>query len=423
LVFRVLFFGILIATIFGGYSFMKDGVEADEASYYLGVGILCTGFTLWCCLMTCWVRLMKVITIMEKASEALLLMPHLLLVPIFSMPIMMGIITAWYVIVVFMFSAGENQDMTMPNSQYIDDTISADLFYSTQPIQPRSVEYNMEIQNTFFVHLFWMLWSLKFVDYFNFMVVSGCVSDWYLDKNLVDNPEENEEYNKGCCGGNIFRIFKSIWRTLFYHLGTIAFASCLIAIIETIEYILLYIKSKMDNTDNPFAKTVLQVTMFILKCLKCIINRCNENTLVITAILGYPFCAGCAKTLDMFFSNLALVTMSTGMIYLLVLLSNFCIAALSAGLCGYCFLGVNEVDDLYSSMMPLFVAFFISFCISRVMLTVWDCAALTILVATCMLDEWYPGEYGTDIRKGADVVDKDQDMEEDKENGIGIEHP
>ena len=36
---------------------------------------------------------------------------------------------------------------------------------------------------------------------------------------LVDNPEENQEYSKGRCGGNIGRIFGSIKRTLLYHLG------------------------------------------------------------------------------------------------------------------------------------------------------------------------------------------------------------
>ena len=43
------------------------------------------------------------------------------------------------------------------------------------------------------------------MEYLNFVIVSGCVADWYLDRELVDNPEENEEYaSSNLCRNRIF---------------------------------------------------------------------------------------------------------------------------------------------------------------------------------------------------------------------------
>eukprot|EP00494_Astrolonche_serrata_P006849 UN06874 len=329
-------------------SFMKDGKEADEASYYTGVAILVIGLTLWCILMVCWTQLMKIFTVLEKASKALLIMPQLLTVPIITMPFTIGIIVAWYVVVLMMFSAGDYQYFSMPSSDYIDDTLAISEPYATEANIEHYYEtqYNFDAQNTFFVHLFWMLWGIKFIEYFNFLVVSGCVADWYLDKCLVDNPDENAEYNKGKCGGNCTRIFGAIKRVLLYHLGTIAFASALIAIIQTIEAILLYLKKQMGDTENPFAQAVLKVTMAIIKCIECIMDRCNKSTLVVTAVLGVPFCAGCGKSLQLFFNNMATMSLGTGMIILMCYLANFCIACLSAGVCGFLFMGVDTQEEM-----------------------------------------------------------------------------
>jgi len=415
IIFRMLYVGILAGTLVGAYSFMKDGPTADEASYYTGVGILCVGLTLWFALMCCWSSLSAVITTMQKASEALIKMPAILFFPLFTMVIMLGIILAWYIVVLSMFSSDEYTITAMPSSTYISQAI--DLLY------PAGVEknnyyvndYNVDIQNTFWIHLFWMLWGLKFIEYFQFLIVSGCVADWFLDENLVDNPDENEELKKSNC----MRLFRSFKRTLIYHLGTIAFASALIAAIQTIEAILLYLKKTIgDDTTNPFAKAILNATMAVIKCVECIMDRCNKSTLVVVAVLGLPFCAGCGSALKMFFQNMALMSLGTGMIMLLCLLSNFVIAALSAGLCGYIFLGVTDTSGLYSSMMPLTVSFTASFFVAKVMLTLWDCAATTILVCHCMLEQWYKDDYGAKKMKNATMVKTfdDDDDDEDAEH-------
>ena len=65
------------------------------------------------------------------------------------------------------------------------------------------------------------------------------------------------------------------------------------------------------------------------------------------------------------------------MIMLLCILANIVIAAFAAGTCGYLFLGVDNVEELNSNLMPLLAAFVVSWFFGKLALGVWDCAATT----------------------------------------------
>jgi len=377
---RVLYVGLLVGTIYGGISFMQKGKDEDPEGFYTGVAILCIGGGFWCIMMVCWSSLMRVVRILEDASKALMVMPQVMLVPIFTMPISAGLVVVWYLFVMLMCSATTDNDVLSIGSaeqflianNYQYGPYVGSINYAEYEVR----NYDTNLQNWFWVHLFWMFWAVTFMEYFNFLIVSGCVADWFLDKELVDHPDANEEFQKGNCR----RIFSSIWRTLRYHLGTVAFASALVAAVKTIECILVYIKKQIgDDTSNPFAKIILKVCMAVVRCLRCILDRCNKMTLVVTAVCGSPFCAGCGKALGMFFNHMALMSLGTGMVVLMCLLSNLFIALLSAGTAGYIFLG-EGAKDLNSSFMPLASSFVISFFVAKIILGAWDCAATTSTV-------------------------------------------
>jgi len=406
---RVLFWGLLIAVCLGSYTFMQEGSKNDEASYYVGITLCFIGIAFWCTLMCCWLPLMEVVSVLEVASKAIMVMPQLLLVPVITFPITAAIVFAWYYIILLMFSSGDTYEKPLSilgDTTFIDETITH--YYAAHTDDTANfveVDYDFTIQKTFFVHLFWMLWGLMYIEYLNFMIVAGTVADWWLDRELVDNPEENEEYNDGRCGGNCTRVFRSAWRTIRYHMGTLAFASALVAAIQTAEAILMYLKKHIEESENPFAKTIFKCVMGIIKCMECIIDRCNKNTLVVTAVLGVPFCAGCGKTLKMFFNNMALMTMGSGMISLMVYIANFIVAFLAAAAAGA--IEFDAQDNNPNSMaFPMLAAFVISFVITKIMLGVWDASASCILVCRMMLKDWYPQELDKHLAKKANHVSK-----------------
>merc|ERR1711972_186657 len=134
------------------------------------------------------------------------------MVPIITMPFTVGIILAWYLIVLLMFSASDTSTFSI-NTVLVPSALITGMNteYSGASVSSyEKIEYDMDIQNSFFVHLMWMFWGVKFMEYFNFLVVSGCVADWFLDKELVDHPDANEEFKKGNCK----RIWSSLYRTI-----------------------------------------------------------------------------------------------------------------------------------------------------------------------------------------------------------------
>ena len=96
-----------------------------------------------------------------------------------------------------------------------------------------------------------------------------------------------------------FPVCGSLRRVTLHHVGTLAFASLLIAIVEFVEHTLTYFEKKFRNGEpSPAQKRLLAIIKCALRCIKCILNRINKNRLIITSVYGWPFCASrmwCAR--------------------------------------------------------------------------------------------------------------------------------
>lgn len=83
-------------------------------------------------------------------------------------------------------------------------------------------------------------------------------------------------FNQGQEGANSNGIVsKSFYRAFRYHLGSLAFGSLIIAIIQFIMAILEYIKQKMDTAGSSKAK----IYQCMLSCCQCILGciaKCME---------------------------------------------------------------------------------------------------------------------------------------------------
>lgn len=78
-----------------------------------------------------------------------------------------------------------------------------------------------------------------------------------------------------------------------YHLGSIAFGSFLIALIQFIRIIFEYYRKQIEkaNKENPMIKCLLFTTSYILDCLERFIKFISKNAYIQIAITGKNFCA------------------------------------------------------------------------------------------------------------------------------------
>ena len=81
-----------------------------------------------------------------------------------------------------------------------------------------------------------------------------------------------------------------------YHLGTAAFGSLIIAIIQTIRAIIAYMQKHAKETKNKLMQYLLCILQCCMWCLEKCMKFINKNAYIQTAIYGYSFCksARCA---------------------------------------------------------------------------------------------------------------------------------
>jgi hypothetical protein len=110
--------------------------------------------------------------------------------------------------------------------------------------------------------LFSLFWIIAFLNATNQFILASCACIWYFNqgKDGVDSK------------GEVTTSFKRAFR---YHLGSLAFGSLIVAIIQFAIAVLEYIKNKTDNAGAQKSK----IYKCIISCVECIlycILKCVE---------------------------------------------------------------------------------------------------------------------------------------------------
>merc|ERR1719240_657990 len=144
----------------------------------------------------------------------------------------------------------------------------------------------------FWYWIFALFWISQFILACGELTLAGCVTSWYRTKG---NP-----------GAGAF--FRSMGRTAFYHLGTVALGSLIIAIVQLARAVLEYFNQKTKNENQTAMGT------FIIKCCRCCLwclEKClkfiNRNAYIETALYGMAFCEAACAAFKIILNNILTV--------------------------------------------------------------------------------------------------------------------
>jgi len=234
--------------------------------------------------------------------------------------------------------------------------------------------------------LFMFLWCMNFFIAFGQMVLAGAFASYYwaFDKSK-DVPT---------CP-----LLSSIGRTLRYHIGTIAFGSFIIAVIQLARIAMEYIDQKCKDQQTP-------ITAFIIKCLKCCLwcfEKCmkflNKNAYILCAVYGKNFCVSAKNAFFLLIRNALRVVVVDKVTDFLILLGQLVITAISGLLAFAAF--TNELSTLVGQddftewmaentkltyfFVPIIVICIVVFFISIVFFSVYSMAVDTVFM--CFLED------------------------------------
>eukprot|EP00656_Telonema_subtile_P006724 TRINITY_DN1312_c0_g1_i1.p1 TRINITY_DN1312_c0_g1~~TRINITY_DN1312_c0_g1_i1.p1 ORF type:complete len:678 (-),score=174.63 TRINITY_DN1312_c0_g1_i1:222-2255(-) len=306
------------------------------------------------CLVVCLCKKIRIaIGIVKEACEAVTSMPLIVLYPLCQYIGFLVFIAYWVIVAGYMASTGDVE-------QTVDSSSGATTY---------SVEFHDDIVKAILYHFFGLLWMIAFFRHFTICVIAGAIGSWYwtpyIDGDKKDLP------SMPVCG--------SAWRTFRYHIGTIAFGSFIIAVIEAIQVVIEYIKKKYLE-ENACLVCIASYIQCCLECFKRIMEFISRNAYIITAVKGKNFCAAAFEAFNYILDNVAQIAAVNWISMYLMFLGKVFIVL---GTVVVCYIFAVTDNDISSVIVLLVVCAVIAYCVAGMFLSVFETAIDTILMCFC----------------------------------------
>lgn len=100
-------------------------------------------------------------------------------------------------------------------------------------------------------------------------------------------------------------IATSVWRAFRYHLGSLAFGSFILAVVQFIRVVLEYVKwqTKAAGGNNKCTKCILDCLSCVVACFERCIEYLNKNAYIQIALTGKNFCSAAKEAFETIWAN------------------------------------------------------------------------------------------------------------------------
>jgi hypothetical protein len=252
-------------------------------------------------------------------------------------------------------------------------------FDSGAEIAVRTYDFDGTVEGMAWFLLFTLFWTSNFIVSVGDLIVAMSVSRWYFSKE------------KRRIGSSV--VLGSTFNTLFYHVGTLAYGSLLIALVQLVRVLLERIRRAIKKANSKIANSVI----CCCQCCFCVLESClkfiNKNAYIQTAIFGTSFCQSARQAFNLIFRNAARVGAVSYVSASILIVGKLFIGAVTTSLSYYALLESDEDDKVNHIAGPLAVIFFISYMVSDMFMGVFTMSIKTILHCFVADEEMFDGEY------------------------------
>ncbi|KAL5013102.1 hypothetical protein ScPMuIL_011653 [Solemya velum] len=286
-----------------------------QSNFWLAFGIISAVVLVLAVLILLFLcqRIRIAIALIKEGSRAVGSILLTLIFPIIPYILQIGVVAYWGIVAVYLASTGREQsfdnNITFSNGSWDVDEIrrKTESLLDEIPCDTNGtaalsevcgvIKYAKEGKYTLYLqlyNLFMLFWMVNFLVALGQMTLAGAFASYYWTFN---KPKDIPS----------FPLLRSFGRCFRYHLGTLAFGSLIIAIVQLVRVLLEYVDHKLKATENPVGK-------FFLKCLKCcfwcleqFLKFLNENAYIMTAIYGKNFCTSAKNAFMLIMRNVVRV--------------------------------------------------------------------------------------------------------------------
>ncbi|XP_050553339.1 choline transporter-like 2 isoform X1 [Spodoptera frugiperda] len=235
---------------------------------------------------------------------------------------------------------------------------------------PHSVVY-LHLAN-----LLGFFWTMFFISGVSDMMLASTFSTWYWTYDKKDLP--------------FFTLTSGIYRTVRFHLGTVAFGALIIAIVRVIRVILEYIDQKLKKFDNPVTKCLMCLCKCFCWCLENFLKFINKNAYIMCAVHGQNFCTSARDAFSLLMRNILRVVVIDKVTDFLFFLSKLLIS-IGVGVGVYYLLQwnllyeVTKGQPLHYNHIPAIILSIATYLICTIFFNVYEMAVDTLFL--CFLED------------------------------------
>jgi hypothetical protein len=206
---------------------------------------------------------------------------------------------------------------------------------------------------------FSFLWNNAFICACCTMTIAGAVGFWYF----TPNDEKGTRAAVRPAFTNCFR----------YHLGSIAFGSFILAVVQFIKWWLYYLEKQAEAGKNKLMVTIAKSLRCCITCFEKFIKFLNKNAYIQCALLGKNFCRSAYNAYSLLMRNAGLVGLLAGIGWIVYILGVICIT-ISTAVAGYYIIDYLHGEEISNPVIPVLICIIIGFLVSKLFMGVFALA-------------------------------------------------
>ncbi|XP_065560082.1 choline transporter-like protein 5 [Artemia franciscana] len=329
-------------------------------------------------------RIKLAVALIAQGSKAVAAIPMSLLFPIIPYMLQLAFATYFVAVTVGISSSGGAYKILRDNSTtccpvYYNNSICfPEVFRETcrscPGVECKFFPGDNSIYGLHAYNLFGFFWSMCFANSLAELVLAGAFASWYWAfKKPKDIP--------------VFPLWESFYHAIRYHLGTLAFGSLLIAIIQFVRAMVEWLDKKLKKYHDNW------ISRYLICCCKCCLwmlekfmRFINRNAYIITAIRGTNFFSSAREAVSLIMRNLARVWVLDKVTDLMLLIGRLVICIGIGIISNYVLAGGvpqlnSELPQLSYQIVPIVVIVIGSYFITGAFFGVYAMAVDTMFLS------------------------------------------
>ena len=291
-------------------------------------------------------RIKIAVAIIKEATIAISAMPMILLFPSFTVAGTIAIGAYWAFVVLYLVSMSDLQAVNVTTIADDDENMTSETIRNLMN-ERDLMDIGNDAENAlnnltsaainslvtlpyveifFLFHLMGYFWTNQLIQAIGATTIAGSVGSWYWSTTEDNKKSKNMPRRP---------ILKSLYRVFRYHIGSLMFGSFVIALVQFIRAILMYIDRNTKGLQKK--NSIVRVLMKVVQCCLCILETVlkfiTKNAYIFIALFGKSFCTSTKEVFTLLVTNFARIGTATAVSNLIILLGRILIVTISCFMC------------------------------------------------------------------------------------------